>query len=303
MRVGPEYANALHPHFELHSTPLMLPPQGRAVQDVYVGDSATPAPRVPVTTQRNRKTHIELHASVFRSLGKRPARKSKTHVQLHTEVFQDGIVWTPSGFVQDIDILSLTGKKPGDVPVRELPRRPPQDNSTRYPSRSGSGTNTTHSPDKVVFPLAQPPPLPPISPLRVRSPGVSSQLSLAVSESPMPRVSLPSITHTHKRTVSSRLTRAVKAMMPGLQSRNSDVPPESPPPDDNKERVKDPQSPTKFLSLIDRRPIVVPSRPRANTSEFLTRAPPSSQRKESLVLQRARAYEQTAGASLRESDL
>lgn len=241
---------------------------------------------------------MDLHASVIRSLGKRPARSSKTHVQLHTEVFQDGIVWTPSGYSQDIS--SLTRRKPADILVRESQRRLSQDNSTHRPSRSRSGTDAAQSPDKVAFPLGQPPAIPPLSPLRVHSPGVPSQPSPAVSETPMPRVSLLSNPSTHKRTTSSRLTQAVKSMLPGLQRRNSSTTFENPPPEDNKERIRDPQSPAKFLSLVDRRSTAVSQFSHTNASEFLTRAPPSSQRKESSVLQRARAYEQATGAPLRD---
>lgn len=289
-------------HTEVFQDGVVWTPSGcmqRAVQHADVGDLATPH----IITRSTRRTHMELHASVFRALGKRPAQSSKTHVQLHTEVFQDGIVWTPSGYVQDITYL--TRRKPGDIPVRESRRRPSQDNSAAHIPRSRSGTNTPQSPDKVVFPLTQPPALPPISPLRVRSPGISSPPSPAVSETPRPRVSSPSIsTYTHKRTTSSRLTQAVKSIMPGLQRRNSSTSaaPESSPPADNKERVNNHQSPARFLSLADRRSSVVPPLPHINTStsEFLTRAPPSSQRKESLVFQRARTYEQAIGAPLRD---
>ncbi|KAG8218874.1 hypothetical protein J3R82DRAFT_4553 [Butyriboletus roseoflavus] len=286
-------AHAVYPYFDLYPIAVLPALQaGRAVQDAYVGNLATPAPRMHVITQRNRKTHMELHASVFRSLGKRPARNSKTHAQLHTEVFQDGMIWTPSGYTQDIS--SLTRRGPGDIPVRESQRRPSQDNSTPNPPRSPRpGMITAQSPDEVAFPLGQPPALPPLSPLRVRTPVVSSPPSPAVSETPMPRVSLPSIPHTHKRTASSRLTQAVKSMLPGLQRRNSSTTLENPPPDDNKERVKDHQSSARFLSLVERRSTAVPEFLHNSTSEFLTRTPPSSQRKESLVLQRARAYEQT----------
>lgn len=294
--IDPE--SVVYPYFDLYPAPQTLPPQQeRVVQDVHVGDLETPPLQMPTITQRDRKTHMELHLSVFRCLEKQPARNSKTHLQLHTEVFQDGLVWSPSGYVQDIS--PLTARKRENMLVREPQRRPPKESSIPRPLRSTSGPLNVQSPDKVVFPLVQPPTLPPISPLRVRSPGVPSQPSPPVSEMPMPRVSSPTNAFAHKWTTSSRLSQAVKSMMPGAQRRNSNATPVSPPPEEHKEYAKDRQSPTRFLSLVDRRQTVVPPLPHTSTSEFLTRAPQSSQRKESLVLQRAKAYEQSTGERLR----
>ncbi|KAF8558750.1 hypothetical protein OG21DRAFT_1481073 [Imleria badia] len=267
--------SAIHPYFNLYSAPPMLvPQQGRAVQAADVGDLTTTPPQTQIITRRQRKAHLELH----------------------TEVFQDGVVWTPSGYMQDLS--SLITRKRGDIPVPEPQyRRPSQDNPTPRPSRSRSGTTTAQSPDKVVFPLGKPPALPPMSPLRVRSPSIPCQPSPAVSETPTPRVSAPSTTYTHMRSTSARLSQAVRSMMPGGQRRNSNAAPASPPPEDYKERAKDRQSP-RFLSLVDRRPAAVPPippLPHANSSELLPRAPRSTQTNESLVLQRARAYEQSAG--------
>ena len=273
---------------------MLVPEQGSVVQDADVDDLATPLS--PTMTRGQRKTHKELHDAVFRYLGKRRARSSKSHLQLHNDVFQDGVVWTPSGYTQDLS--SLITKRRGDIPVPEPQQHRPSQDIIPRPSRSRSGTTTVQSPDKVIFPLGQPPALPPMSPLRVRSPGVPCQPSPAVSETPSPRISSPTSPSTHMRTTSARLSQAVRSMMPRGQRRSSSAALESPPPEDHRERAKDRQSPTRFLSLVDRRPAAVPPLPHANTSEFLTRAPRNPQTKESLVLQRARAYEQSTGKSL-----
>lgn len=111
----------------------------------------TPPLRAHTIAQTLRTTDVELHAEVFRLSGKQLARKSKTHLQLHTDVFQDGVVWTPSGYVQDIS--SLITKRRGDTPGQESQRHPSQGTSTPLPSRSRSRTITARSLDKVVFPL------------------------------------------------------------------------------------------------------------------------------------------------------
>ncbi|KAF9221998.1 hypothetical protein BS17DRAFT_229063 [Gyrodon lividus] len=286
---------AVYPDFDLYPGPLIMETwQGGVTQAGTFSGWGTTWSQLPGVTRRKRKTHAELHASVFRSLEKKPARNTKTHLQLHDDVFQDGVVWTPSGYMQDL--TCLTEKRREDTPTRETRHRPPpiQEVSTPHLSRSRSGTLTGRSPESIVFPLGQPSALPPIPPLRVRSPGVPSQPSLAVSESPMPRAP-PSSTPT--RTTSSRLSQAVKSIMPGVQRRNSTAGLRSPTAEDHKERTKGRQSPARFLSLVDRRPTVAPPLPNTSSSDLLCRSPSSSQRKESLVLQRARAYEQSAANS------
>ncbi|KAF8845806.1 hypothetical protein BDN67DRAFT_301185 [Paxillus ammoniavirescens] len=286
---------AVYPNFDLYPTPLIMEAWRGGVEQpgAFRGWGATPL-RSPGVTRRKRKTHVELHTSVFRSLEKQPARNAKTHLQLHNDMFQDGVVWTPSGYVQDLAFL--TEKKREDTPVKETRHRPPpiQEVSTPRLLRSRSGTATGRSPESIVFPLGQLPAMPPMPPLRVRSPGVSSQPSPAVAESPMPRIS-PSPGHT--RTTSSRFSQAVKSIIPGMQRRNSSAALKSPTAEDHKEHAKGRQSPTRFMSLVDRRPTVVPPLPNISTSEFLSRSPPFSQRGESLVLQRTKAYEQAAAAS------
>ncbi|KIJ70530.1 hypothetical protein HYDPIDRAFT_23631 [Hydnomerulius pinastri MD-312] len=278
---------AAYPYFDLYPAPLIMEPyRGPIAQPGANNGWGTARLQATQTTRRQRRTHAELHASVSRSLEKRPVRPAKTHHQLHDDVFQDGVVWTPSGYMQDLTYL--TEKKREETP-REARRRPPPINeaSTPRPLRSRSGTVTVRSPDNVVFPLGQPPPIPP---LRVRSPGVPSPPSAAVSESPMPRTP-PSNTPT--RTAGSRLSQAVKSFMPVVQRRNSSAALKSPTAEEHKERAKDRQSPTRFLSLVDRRPAAVPPLPTSSPSEILNRTPHASQRRESLVLQRARAYEQS----------
>ena len=208
---------------------------------------------------------------------------------IHSKLPED-----PACYPYDLDyiypVINATGST---IPVRESqrPSGSSQDNSTSRPPCSRSGTITAQSPDGIGFSLGQPPAQPPTSPLRVRSPGVPPHPSPAVSETPMPRVSSPSSAYTHMRTTSVRLSQAVKSVMPGRQRRNSSATPGSPPAEDHKDRAK---APTGFLS-VDRWPTVVPPLSHANTSEFLTRVPRSSQTTESLVLQKARAYEQLTG--------
>ncbi|KAG9317685.1 hypothetical protein JVU11DRAFT_1897 [Chiua virens] len=278
--------SAAPPDFDLFPLPpTKMPRREQVKQDVHVDNLAISASQNHTVAPRTRKTHLELHNAAFRSLGKRPARITKTHQQLHDEVFQVGVVWTPSGYTQDLS--SLINKKPrADIPMVVSPRRPSQDSASPRIPRSRPAGILVQSPEKVVFPLVQPPALPPISPRRVRSPAIPSQPSPAVSESPMPRVTSPTNAFTHKRTTSSRLTQAVKAMLPGLPRRSSSAsrPTTPPPPEEHNQAAKDQhaQTPIKFSSLVERRPTVVP--------EILTRVP---QRKESLVLQRAKAYEQS----------
>ncbi|KAF9247076.1 hypothetical protein BU15DRAFT_57990 [Melanogaster broomeanus] len=279
---------AVYPDFDLYPAPIIMETwRGGVAQSGTFSGWGTTQSQPPSETRRRRKNHAELHASVFRALEKQPARNPKTHLQLHNKVFQDGVVWTPSGYMQDLTYL--TEKKHEDKPVRQARHRPPpiQEVSNHRPLRSRTGTVTGRSLDNIVFPLGQPPALPPLPPLRVRSPGVPSQPSPAVSESPVPRAS-PS---TPTRTTTSRLSQAVKSMMPGVQRRNSSAGLRSPTTEDHKERAKGRQSPTRFLSL---RPAASPPLPNTGTSEFLSR---SVQKKESLVLQRARAYEQSAVAN------
>jgi len=149
---------------KLHKQPTFL----RSCSPSALPDPAVTPLRTQTITQTLRKTDVELHPEVSQPLQKRPARNSKTHLQLHTEVFQDGVVWTPSGYVQDIS--SLITKRREDIPVRESQHRP--SNSIPLPSRSRSRTITSPSSDKVVFPLGQLPALPPprvCSPVRVIS--------------------------------------------------------------------------------------------------------------------------------------
>ncbi|KIK98045.1 hypothetical protein PAXRUDRAFT_31440 [Paxillus rubicundulus Ve08.2h10] len=285
----------VYPDFDLYPAPLIVEAwRGGAEQAGAFRGWGTTCSRPPGVIRRKRKSHAELHTSVFRSMEKQPARNAKTHLQLHNDMFQDGVVWTPSGYMQDL--TNLSEKKREDTPVKETRHRPPpiQDVPTPRLLRSRPGTVTGRSTDSVVFPFGQLPPVPPMPPFRVRSPGVSSQPSPAVAESPVPRIS-PSPTHT--RTTSSRFSQAVKSIIPGMQRRNSSATSKPPSAEDHKEHAKGRQSPTRFLSLVDRRPTIVPPLPNISTSEILSRSPPPSQRGENLVLQRAKAYEQAAAAS------
>jgi len=237
----------------------------------------------PLSARICGKTHAELHAevaplSVFPVTRKRPA---KTHRQLHAEVFVNGVTWTPSGYVQDLALPS----KPHEEPSRGPKRRQPSIREVvpRLPrSRSGTLSNQ-QSPSSPSLREIQSQVLhnaPPFPPLRISSPGV-----LAVAEFPI-AISPPA-------SPTSRLSHAMKSigssMIPGIQGRNStsisDV---------HNERAK---SPTRLMfSSFDRRTSMIPSLPPHDPSDLFGRSrSPVHQATQSLVLQRARAYEQSTG--------
>ena len=240
-------------------------------------------------TRGHRKTHGELRAMVLRCSEEQLARNSKPHSQLHNDVFQDGAVWTPSGYVQDL--VSLTMREPEDiVPAWESQHQSPQDNPISRRPRSGSRIHAVQSLDKVVSALAQPPALYQISPLRARSPESPSQLSPAASEAPMPRARPQTNAFTQSATV-SRSSQAVKSMMPSAQRRHPSATPVSPLAEEHMVYFED-QHPPMGLSSSDRRT-------HTGTSETLTHTPQGSHRRENSVLQRARTYEPAAGERLK----
>lgn len=314
----------VHSYTDLYpAAPMLVPRQEQVAQNTDVGDLTTDPPPTNNIVRGPRKTHVELHDLVLRVLGKQRARISKTHLELHTEVFQDGVVWTPSGYMQDL--TSMMAKKCADLPPIPVPesrqRRTIRDHSMLHPPRSrpgtapspeksifpleqspalallslprvrNSGTAIAHSPEKLVFPLEQPSTLLHLPLPRARSSGIPSP---AVSEVPTPHVPSPTRTHTHVRTTSLRLSHAVKSMMSvGHKRSTSSATLAIPPREDRKLRA---ETPPKLL-LADRRP--APGPPPLHTNghkpEFLTRPLRKRQSDESVVAQQTTAYEEATG--------
>ncbi|KAF8138730.1 hypothetical protein EV363DRAFT_1522044, partial [Boletus edulis] len=153
----------------------------------------------------------------------------------------------------------------------------------------------------VPLPLpVKPLPLPPVPTRYIRSPRSPSppliyrpeipskqSLDIAVSETPRPRVPSPSSAYMPRRTASARLSEAVKSMarMSGRKRQSSNVA------EDARERAR---SPMRMLSMVDRRPVVTHEVPLTNTTPFLSR---SLSAKESLVLGRVKAYEESIQAT------
>lgn len=165
------------------------------------------------TTLRKRKTHAELHVAVSPSLKKQPGRDPKSHRELHEKVFEDREVWSPSG---SGEIL------PSSFPNKrtEHPAHPP---TTTIPGnllkRMASGCARSRaaiipvprSRERIMTPVVAPPAVPPIYLSGFRSPGLPLPLVLVVSESPSSRSPL------HTRPPSSRLSQAMRCIVPCLQ--------------------------------------------------------------------------------------
>jgi hypothetical protein len=228
----------------------------------------------PLSAKGHKKTHAELHAEVAPSPRLLVARRktAKTHRQLHVEVFVNGVTWTPSGYVQDLAFPDKTHEEP----KRGLRRRVPSVHEVipRLPhSRSNQQSSTSPSlRERQQHVLHN---VPPIPPLRISSPGVP-----VVSEFPIP-VSPPA-------SPTSRLSQAVRSFGSSImQGRNS-----TSTSDDRNERAK---SPTRSMfPSFDRRSSMIPSLPPHDPSDLLGRSRSHIQQgSQSLVLQRARAYEQS----------
>jgi len=113
-------------------------------------------------------------------------RPAKTHRQLHDDVFVKGVVWTPSGYVQDLALSN----KPHKEPSHGLRRQPSVREMVPRLERSRSGTLANQQTPSIsslrarqfeVLPNA--PPTPPL--------WISSSRVLAVSGSPMNASQLP----------------------------------------------------------------------------------------------------------------
>ncbi|KAG0709669.1 hypothetical protein DFH29DRAFT_9819 [Suillus ampliporus] len=260
---------AVYPHFDIYPAFSTVAQPLQTVTDMH-----------SISARGSRKTHAELHAEAVPSpvLPVSRRKPAKTHRQLHAEVFVNGVTWTPSGYVQDLAL-----PKPYEERSRGPRRRMPSIHEVvprLQRSRSGTFTNQ-QSPNSSSLPqvLHNAPPMPP---LRISSPGVS-----AVSEFPIP-ISPPV-------SPSSRLSQAVRSIgssiIPGIQGRNFTLPS-----DDRNERAK---SPTRSMfPSFDRRSSMIPSLPPHDPSVLFGRSrSPVHQAAQSLVLQRARAYEQSTASS------
>lgn len=246
--------------------------------DIYpaLGKVAQPSQKVtnisvrPLSAKRRRKTHAELHTEVAQSPGFLVARRksTKTHHQLHVEVFVNGVTWTPSGYVQDLALPD----KPHEDSNRSSRRRMPSVHEIipRLPHSHSASLSNQQLPTSPSLRERQQHVLhnaPPIPPLRISSPGVP-----AVSEFPIP-VSPPA-------SPPSRLSQAVRSFRSSImQGRTTS--------DNHNERAK---SPTRSMfTSFDRRSSMIPPLSPHDPSDRLGR----SRVQQGLVLQRARAYEQS----------
>jgi hypothetical protein len=223
----------------------------------------------------------ELQAKVApSSVARKYPAKTKTHCQLHDEVFVKRVVWTPSGYVQDLALPN----KPHEEPSRGPRRRQPsvQEVGPRL-ARSRSGTlakqQTPSSPSLRASPPL--PNAPPIPPLRISSPGVP-----AVAKFPMHTSQTPPASPT------PRLSQAVRSIgssiIPGMQGHS--LPSTS---DNHNEQAS---SLTRSMSSsFDRRSSMIPPPSPHDPSHLIRSRSSVHQAAQSLVSQRARAYEQSTG--------
>ncbi|KAG2348944.1 hypothetical protein BDR05DRAFT_986577 [Suillus weaverae] len=264
---------AVYPHLDIY------PAIGNVVQP---SQKATNMPVSPLSAKGRRKTHAELHAEVAPSPGLLVARRkpAKTHRQLHVAVFVNGVTWTPSGYVQDLALPDKPHEEPNHGSRRRMPSvhevmpRLPRSRSVTLSNQQSPTSPSLRERQQHALHNA-----PPIPPLRISSPGVP-----AVSEFPIP-VSPPA-------SPTSRLSQAVRSFGSSiLQGRHL-----TSASDDHNERAK---SPTRSMfPSFDRRSSMIPSLPPHDPSDLLGRSrSPVQQGPQSLVLQRARAYEQSTSLS------
>ncbi|OAX43463.1 hypothetical protein K503DRAFT_853260 [Rhizopogon vinicolor AM-OR11-026] len=214
--------------------------------------------------------------------------KIKTHRQLHDEVFVKRVVWTPSGYVQDLAIPN----KLHDEPCRGPRRREPsvQEVGPRLTRpRSGNLANQqtpSRSPSLRSIQSQSLQNASPIPPLRIGSPGVP-----AMSESSMHTLQTPPASPT------SRVSQAVRSIgssiISGMQGRNL-----ASTSDDNEQAKSLTRS---ITSSFDRRSSMIPSLSSHDSSDLTRSRPSVYQAAQSLVLQRARAYEQSTAHSRHQS--
>ncbi|KAG1754076.1 uncharacterized protein EDB91DRAFT_435520 [Suillus paluster] len=271
---------AVYPHFDIYPAFSTIAQPLQKVFNMSV---------CPLSARGRRKTHAELHTEAA-PLPMPPVTKrkpAKTHRQLHAEVFANGVTWTPSGYVQDLALPNKSHEERSRGPGRRMPsihEVGPRLSRSRSGTLTGTLTNQ-QAPNSPSLRERQPPVLhnvPPIPPLRISSPGVP-----AAAEFPIP-IS-PPVSPT------SRLSQAVRSLgssiMPGIQGRNL-----TSTSDDHNERAK---SPTRSMfPSFDRRSSVIPSPPPHDPSDLIGRSrSPVHQAAQSLVLQRAKAYEQSTVSS------
>ncbi|KAG2042810.1 hypothetical protein BDR03DRAFT_1005733 [Suillus americanus] len=265
---------AVYPHFDIY------PALGNVTQP---SQKAVDMPVRPLSTTRRRKTHTELHVEVAPSPRLLVARRTsaKTHRQLHAEVFVNGVTWTPSGYVQDLALPDKPHEEVNRGPRRRMPsvhEVMPRLSHSRSLTLSNQQSPTNPSlRERQQHVLHNTPPIPP---LRISSPGVP-----AVSEFPIPI--LPPASPTK-----SRLSQVVRSFGSSiLQGRNL-----TSTSGDHNERAK---SPTRSMfPSFDRRSSMIPSLPPHEPSDLLGRSrSPVRQGAQSLVLQRAKAYEQSTSSS------
>ncbi|KAG1866588.1 hypothetical protein DFJ58DRAFT_141451 [Suillus subalutaceus] len=265
---------AAYPHFDIY------PALGNVTQP---SQKATDIPVRPLSAKRHRKTHAEVHVEVAPSPRLLVARRksAKTHRQLHAEVFVNGVTWTPSGYVQDLALPDKPHEEANRGPRRRMPSvhevmpRLAHSRSLTLSNQQPPTSPSLRERQQHVLHNA-----PPIPPLRISSPGVP-----AVSEFPIPI--LPPASPTK-----SRLSQVVRSFGSSImQGRNL-----TSTSDDHNERAK---SPTRSMfPSFDRRSSMIPSLPPHNPSDLLGRSrSPVRQGAQNLVLQRARAYEQSTSAS------
>lgn len=263
---------AVYPHLDIY------PALGSVAQS---SQNATNIPEHLLSAKRRRKTHAELHTEVARPprLLVTGRKFAKTHRQLHAEVFVNGVTWTPSGYVQELAFPDKFHEGAHRGPRRRMPSV--HEIIPRLP-HSGSVSSNRQSPTSPLLRERQQHVLHNalIPPLRISSPGVP-----VVSEFPIPIPSPASPT--------SRLSQAVRSFGSSIMQGRSLTSTS----DDHNERAK---SPTRSMfPSFDRRSSMIPSLPPPHDpSDLLGRSrSPVQQGAQSLVLQRAKAYEQSTSSS------
>jgi hypothetical protein len=217
----------------------------------------------------------ELQAEVVPSpMVRKTPTKTKTHRQLHDEVFVRRVVWTPSGYVQDLVLPNKPHEELSRGPMR---RQPSVQEAGPRLARSRSGTFVNQqTPSSLSLRATQSqvlPNVPSMPSVRIGSPGAP-----AISESPLRTSQTPP-------SPTSRLSQAMKSsIIPGMQGRNMTL-------GNHNEKTRPPIK-SMFSSFDRPTPPLSPHDP----SNLLGRSGSTVHRAaQSLVLQRARAYEQSTG--------
>jgi len=286
---------AVYPHFDLYPRPAAGLAQSitwdvreqypiiNIYPAVYPFFDLYPALLEVAPLNRTRWSHAKLHRETFRddpvhtpSSSLEASRRSrKTHTALHDEFFRDKVVWTPSGYTQDITaICDLVVSQPKPV-TDATPVVSPR------PSRARSGTLTR---ERVI---------PALPSLPLKSPGIPPP-------APNPR-SPPPQSPPPRSPTGVKFPHSIKSLGSTIMQARGPSSPSSEIGDEVREMVAPVRTIRKTPSQLEKHSSLMisnkaPTLPGHPASDLLGRPQSMGHRsRESLVLQRARAYDKTTG--------